>query len=89
MYDILVGVRIALIIMLAVVCVALVVSIFIQPAQGGGMGALAGQSSDTYYSKHKKQSLEGIMKKITWILGGSAALISILFFVAHLLTENL
>ena len=74
-------IRIVLIVLLVLVSIAIIGAVLIQPAQSDGLGAIAGQSGETYYSKHKKQSLEGVVKKITVILGAVAAFISILFFV--------
>jgi len=74
-----------MIVLLAIIAVAIVVLIFLQPAAADGMGALTGASSDTYYSKHKEKNFEGFMKKLTVILGISAAVISILFFVTILI----
>ena len=74
--------RIIMIILLVLLCIATVVAIFLQPSEGhGGAGVITGQSSDTYYSKHKKQSLQGLMKKLTVIFGISAAVIAILFMI--------
>ncbi len=74
-------IRIVLIILMTLIGIALVIAVMIQPASSDGLGALGGQSSDTYYSKNKQDSLEGFMKKVTIILGISAAIISIIFFI--------
>lgn len=74
-------IRIVLIILMTLISIALVIAVMIQPASSDGLGALGGQSSDTYYSKNKQDSLEGFMKKVTIILGISAAVISIIFFI--------
>lgn len=49
------------------VCVVLTVIILAQEGKTAGLGALAG-SSDTYWSKNKGRSAEGMKKKITTIL---------------------
>ena len=41
----------------------------------------SGQVSDTFYSKNKGRSLEGIMKRLTIILAVSLFVVSLLFFV--------
>jgi len=74
-------IRIIMIVLLMLLAVAIVVSIFLQPAMADGAGAITGQSSDTYYSKHKEKNFQGLMKKLTAIFSISAAVISILFFV--------
>ncbi|MCL2797806.1 MAG: preprotein translocase subunit SecG [Firmicutes bacterium] len=75
-------IRIVLAVLLVLVCLGLLVTVLMTPSQGYGIGALTGQATDTYYSKHKKQSLEGLIKKLTVIFGICAAVLSILFFVS-------
>ncbi|MCL2061619.1 MAG: preprotein translocase subunit SecG [Firmicutes bacterium] len=74
-------IRIVIFVLLVLVGIVLIFAVLIQPSNSGGMGALTGQSSDTYYSKHKKQSLEGTMKRLTTILGIVMGVLAILFFV--------
>ena len=74
-------IRVVLIILLSVVAVVIVAAVLLTPSQNDGLGVLSGQSSETYYAKHKKQSLEGIVKKVTVISGIVAAVICIMFFV--------
>ena len=74
-------IRIVLLILLVLIGIVLVFAVLIQPSGSDGMSALTGQSTDTYYSKNKKQSIEGVMKRITVILGIAAGVIAILFFV--------
>lgn len=50
-----------------VICVALIILILAQEAKSTGLGALAG-SSETYWSKNKGRSAEGLKKKATTIL---------------------
>jgi len=71
-----------MIILLGICAIAMVISIFIQPAAADGMGALSGQASDTYFSKNKEKNFEGFMKRLTVILGIVIAVIAILFFVS-------
>lgn len=75
-------IRIIMIILLGICAIAMVISIFIQPAAADGMGALSGQASDTYFSKNKEKNFEGFMKRLTVILGIVIAVIAILFFVS-------
>lgn len=49
------------------VCIALTVIILAQESKSTGLGALAG-SSDTYWSKNKGRSAEGMKIRITKIL---------------------
>ncbi len=52
---------------LVLICVALTVLILMQEGKSNGLGALAG-SSDTYWSKNKGRSMEGMLVKVTRIL---------------------
>ncbi len=61
-----------------VVCLALLGLIMAQQGKSQGLGALTGQTTETYWSKIKGRSKEGVMIKATVIL-------SIAFFVLSLL----
>ncbi|MCL2848029.1 MAG: preprotein translocase subunit SecG [Firmicutes bacterium] len=74
-------IRIIFIVLLGLCSIAMVISIFLQPAAADGMGALSGQASDTYFSKNKEKNFEGFMKRLTVILGIAIAVIAILFFI--------
>lgn len=52
---------------LVLICVALTVLILMQEGKSNGLGALAG-SSDTYWSKNKGRSMEGMLVKATRVL---------------------
>ncbi|MBR6228192.1 MAG: preprotein translocase subunit SecG [Eubacterium sp.] len=47
-----------------VVCVVLVIVVLMQEGKNTGLGALSG-SSDTYWTRNKGRSAEGILVKIT------------------------
>ncbi len=47
-----------------VVCVLLVIVVLMQEGKNSGLGALSG-SSDTYWTRNKGRSAEGILVKIT------------------------
>ncbi len=74
-------IRIVILILLVVIGVFLTFAVLIQPSGNESMGALTGQSSETYYSKNKKQSVQGLMKRLTVIFGIVMAVLAILFFV--------
>lgn len=74
-------VRMVLIILMVVLSLAMVLVVMIQPSNSEGMGAISGQSNETYYSKNKSKSLEGIMKRLTIIIAICLFVVSILFFV--------
>ena len=50
-----------------IVCVALVIIVLMQEGKTNGLGALSG-SADTYWSKNKGRSTEGVLAKITVVL---------------------
>ncbi len=52
---------------LVLICIALTVLILMQEGKSNGLGAIAG-SSDTYWSKNKGRSMEGMLVKVTRIL---------------------
>ncbi len=67
--------RTVLLVIFILVCLALAVIILLQEGKTAGLGSLSGQaSSDTYWSKNKGRSKEGVMVKVTTAL-------VILFFV--------
>lgn len=54
-------------IVLVLICIALTVVILMQEGKSAGLGALAG-TSDSYWSKNKGRSLEGVLVKITRVM---------------------
>ena len=59
--------RVVINIIFILVCVALTVLVLMQEGKNNGLGALTG-SSDTYWSKNKGRSMEGMLVKITRVL---------------------
>ena len=60
--------RVILTIVFVLDCIALSVVVLLQEGKNAGLGALSG-ASDTYWSKNKGRSREGIMRKVTVVLG--------------------
>ena len=56
-----------LMIIFAIDCIALTAIVLMQEGKSNGLGAIAG-SSDTYWSKNKGRSMEGMLVKVTRIL---------------------
>jgi preprotein translocase subunit SecG len=50
-----------------IVCIALVIVVLMQEGKTSGLGALSG-AADTYWSKNKGRSSEGVLIKITRVL---------------------
>lgn len=66
-----------------IVCASLVVLVLAQEGKNQGLGAIQGTVENTYWSKNKGRSREGVLKKITCFL-------AVLFIVmALLLNMNL
>lgn len=57
-----------------IVCAALVVLVLAQEGKNQGLGAIQGTVENTYWSKNKGRSREGILKRATFVL-------SVLFIV--------
>ena len=64
-----------------IICLAIIVIILMQEGKSGGLGSLSGQTSETYWSKNKGHSREGMLVKVTSVL-------VILFFVNGEKKEN-
>ena len=69
-----------LIILMTVISIAIVVVVMMQEGESGGVSAISGGSSDTFYGKNKGRSKEQILKRVTLILGAVMLVISVVFF---------
>lgn len=74
-------IRLIMMIIIVLLCVAIVVVVLIQPSNSSGMGAISGQS-ETYYSRNKSHTLEGLMKKLTVIFSIVILVLGVLFLVS-------
>lgn len=59
--------RIVLTVIFILVCVALTVLVLMQEGKSAGLGSIGG-TTETYWSKNKGRSKEGLLVKITRIL---------------------
>ena len=59
-----------------IICVALVIVVLMQEGKTNGLGAVSG-AADTYWTRNKGRSAEGVLVKITRVL-------SVLFIVLSL-----
>lgn len=75
-------IRIIIMIALLVFAVVMVISILFQPTTSAGMGAIAGQSTETFYSKNKGKSLQGIFRKLTIISAVCVLVLAVLYLVS-------
>ncbi len=79
MPEIMQTIRVVLLIAEAVLAVALVISIFFQPANTTGISAL--DNTETYYTRNKKRTTEGFMKRATVVISILMAVIAVAFFI--------
>ncbi len=75
--------KIFLTVVLILLCVVLTVIILFQEGNSVGLGSLSGQRLETYWSKNKKRSREGLLVR------GTAVLVIIFFAIVLLLNTNL
>ena len=66
--------KIVLLVVLIAISVAITIIILNQEGKQNGLGSLSGQQFDTYYTKNKGRTREGLLVKITTVL-------VILFFI--------
>jgi len=73
--------RIIITVVFIIVSIVLAVIVLMQEGKGGGISALSGVA-DTYWSKNKGRSLEGMLIKITTVLAAIFMVLSILLNMA-------
>ena len=78
--------RIALTVIFIIVCVALCIIILAQKGRDSGIGGLTGSSSsgDTYWSKNKGRSREGMMVLLTRIFAVTAIILAAILNIPKL-----
>ncbi|MBQ4347712.1 MAG: preprotein translocase subunit SecG [Firmicutes bacterium] len=69
--------KMGLIIVLGIICIVLIVVILMQSNRAAGLGAVSAQSSDSYWSKNKGNSLEGTLSRLTKIFGAAFMVIAL------------
>ncbi|MCI7468277.1 MAG: preprotein translocase subunit SecG [Lachnospiraceae bacterium] len=65
-----------------IVSIVLTIIIMMQEGEDAGLGSLSGQSLDTYWSKNKGRSREGVIIRVT------AILVAVFFVLAVLLNMS-
>ncbi|MBO6112120.1 MAG: preprotein translocase subunit SecG [Lachnospiraceae bacterium] len=70
------GLKIVLMIVFIIVCIALTAIVLMQEGKSQGLGAIAG-AADTYWGKNKGRSLEGKLELITKILCAAFMILAI------------
>ncbi len=76
-------IRIVCVALMALCGLAITVLVLLQPSASENMGALTGQSYDSFYSKNKVRTPEGVMKRLTVVLSIILAIVVIVFFVTR------
>ena len=69
--------KIILMIIYAVICLALVAIVLMQEGKQAGLGSISG-AAETYWGKNKGRSMEGKMEKITKYLAIGFVLLSLI-----------
>ncbi len=82
--DVMGVVRIVCIALLALGAIAIIILVLLQPSASEGMGAISGQSYDSFYSKNKVRTPEGIMKRVTIVISIFMVVVAIAFFITSI-----
>ncbi|MBQ9728946.1 MAG: preprotein translocase subunit SecG [Clostridia bacterium] len=82
-YNLHKGLSVALIILMAIVALATIILVLLQPSNSSGIDALGG-SSETFFGKNKGKSIEAKMKKWTVICLIALIVLSIVFYVLQI-----
>ena len=70
--------RITLMVIFIVICIALVILVLMQEGKSAGLGAVSGVA-ETYWGKNKGRSMEGMLAK------GTKALVALFIIIAAVL----
>lgn len=73
-------IRTVIIVLMVVLSLALILIVLVQPSNPQGMNAVTGQS-DTYYSKNKSKTLEGVMRRLTVVISITLGVLALVFFI--------
>lgn len=76
--------RTFLLILFIIDCIALCVIVLMQKGRDSGIGGLTGGSSDTYWSKNKGRSREGMMLMLTRVFSAVGLVLVILLNMSRL-----
>ena len=66
-----------------VVCIALIIVVLMQEGKTSGLGAIGG-AADTYWSKNKGRSSQGMMIKVTRVLSAVFIVLSVVLCTSWL-----
>ncbi len=78
-------VKVVLIVIYVIVCLALIILALMQSKEDAGMsGTITGSSTNNFYEKNKGRTKEGRLKKWTIILGIVFAIITIILSIIYI-----
>lgn len=75
-------------VLLALLCLAMVVLVFMQITGGGETNNVITGNQDSYYSQNKSGSREGRITRLIYICLGCIAFFTILYFVLNLIKNS-
>lgn len=73
-------VKIALLILIVLLSIAMVLIVLLQPGNSEGLGAISG-GAETFFGKNKSKTLEGRLKKLTIIVAVALVVLCIVYAV--------
>lgn len=68
--------------LIAICAVGVIVLVFMQESNSGGLGSLGGATESNYYGQNKRDSKEYRLKKWTYILAGAILVFAVLYFIS-------
>lgn len=68
-------------VILVLACLFMIVTVLLQSSDGKGLGAIAGQSSESYFSKNKSQTVEAKLAMGTKIAAAVFVVISLVLLL--------
>ncbi|HHU04426.1 MAG TPA: preprotein translocase subunit SecG [Fastidiosipila sp.] len=64
-----------------IVCIGLILTVFLQESKSKGLGALTGDSSDTFYGKTKKRTKDAVLARLSVVFAISFAILSMVLYL--------
>ncbi len=77
-------IRLVIVIIIAVLALAMILAVLVQPSASNGANPITGQS-ETFYGKNKSHTLEGFWKKLTVGIAITIAVLAVLYFVTYMI----
>lgn len=74
-------IQIVLGVIYVIVCIGLIITVMFQESSSKGLGVLAGEKTDTFYGKTKKNSRDAILSRLTVVFAVSFAVLSMVLYL--------